>query len=98
MVVRQRKQYSGDVKARAAVEAIRGLRTLNEISKDYGAHPMQVTKWKKSALESLPIHFSRRKEETDKTIEEERSKLYEEIGRLKIELDWVKKKSGVWGL
>lgn len=98
MGVRQRKKYSGDVKARAAIEAIRGVRTLNEIAKDYGAHPIQVTKWKKSALEALPQHFSRRKEEDSKTAEEERARLYEEIGRLKVELDWVKKKSGLWGL
>jgi transposase-like protein len=95
---RQRKQYSGDVKARAAVEAIRGARTLNEIAKDYGAHPVQITKWKKSALDALPAHFSRRKEAAEKTVEEERARLYEEIGRLKVELDWLKKKSGLWGL
>jgi putative transposase len=95
---RQRKQYSGEVKARAAVEAIRGTRTLNEIAKDYGAHPVQITKWKKSALEALPGHFSRRKEAAEKTAEEDRARLYEEIGRLKVELDWLKKKSGLWGL
>lgn len=95
---RQRKRYSGDVKARAAIEAIRGVRTLNEIARDYGVHPVQLTKWKKSALECLPHHFSRRKEGMDKTVEEDRARLYEEIGRLKVELDWVKKKSGLWGL
>lgn len=90
----QRKQYNGDVKARAVIEAIKGVRTVNEIAAAYGVHPVQITKWKKQALEELPRVFSRRREDSAKAEEELKARLYQEIGQLKVELDWLKKKLG----
>lgn len=94
----RRKQYGAEVKARAAVEAIRGVRTVNEIASDYEVHPVQITKWKKQALEELPTVFSRKRDDAAKTEEELKARLYQEIGQLKVELDWLKKKSGLWGV
>jgi putative transposase len=95
---RHRRQISGDVKARVVLEAIKGLRTVNEIARDHGVHPVQITKWKKQALAELPGLFSRGRDETEKAGEELKARLYQEIGQLKVELDWVKKKSAeLWG-
>lgn len=91
----QRKQYSGEVKARAVIEAIKGVRTVNEIASTYGVHPVQITKWKKQALAELPRVFSRRREESAVAEEALKARLYQEIGQLKVELDWLKKKSGM---
>ena len=97
-VKRHRRQIGGDVKARVVLEAIKGLRTANEIATEHGVHPMQIAKWKKQVLEELPQLFSRRRDETAKADEELKARLFQEIGQLKFELDWVKKKStDLWG-
>ena len=92
MVRGQRRQHSGELKARAALEAIRGLKTVNEIGAELGVHPTQITKWKKQALMELPQLFSRRRDAAAQDEESLRGRLYQEIGQLKVELDWLKKK------
>ncbi len=76
-----------------AVAAIRGEKTISELASEYGVHPTVINRWKKQALESLPQTMS-----TDgRSVEQEEliSRLYQEIGQLKVELDWLKKKSGL---
>ena len=85
-----RKRYSGEFKAEVALAAIRGERTINELAAEYGVHPAQIMQWKKIAQEELPGIFTQRwngKEE-----EELKAALYQQIGQLKVELDWVKKR------
>ncbi|MBI3655125.1 MAG: IS3 family transposase [Acidobacteria bacterium] len=89
-----RKSYNGEFKAKVALEALRGAKTVNEIASQFGVHPNQVTAWKKQALDELPQLFSDRRARVEKTEEELKVSLYEEIGRLKVELDWLKKKLG----
>ncbi len=84
----QRKRYSAELKAKVALEA------TNEIAAEYGVHPTQITLWKKQVLEELPQIFSSRREKAEQAEEELKSTLYQEIGQLKVELDWLKKKSG----
>lgn len=91
---RERKQHSAETKAKVAVEAIRGLRTVNEIASEYGVHPTQVTQWKKQAVAGLGEVFSNGHARQEQAESELRDRLYEEIGRLKFELDWLKKKLG----
>jgi len=91
----QRKQYSAQFKAKVALEALKGLKTMNEIASDTGVHPNQIGLWKKQALEELPQIFSNRKAQVHKEQEELTASLYQQIGQLKVELDWVKKKSGL---
>jgi len=89
----QRKRYTKRFKAKVAVEAIKGERTINQIASEYGVHASQVTLWRKRALEGLPELFSdgrSRKEEDGEVL---RARLFQEIGELKFELDWLKKKS-----
>jgi transposase-like protein len=90
-----RKHYSPQFKARVAVEAIRGVKTLSQLGSQFKVHPMQIAKWRKAALEQLPELFVDGR--TRKTREGglDNNALYEEIGRLKVELDWLKKKVGM---
>jgi transposase-like protein len=92
---RERKRYDAGLKAKVAVEAIKGQRTINEIASTYGIHPNQVTQWKKQALEQLPEIFSNGRARREQADEELRDQLYQQIGQLKVELDWLKKKSGL---
>jgi putative transposase len=81
---------------KVALEAIKGQKTLNEISSEYGVHSTQITEWKKRVLEELPGIFARNGSEHAKNEEALIATLYQEIGQLKVELDFLKKKSGVY--
>jgi transposase-like protein len=94
-MARERKSYSGELKAKVALDAIKGQRTVNEIASKYGVHPSQVTQWKKQALEELPQVFSDRRARAQAQQEATQAELYQQIGQLKVELDWIKKKSGL---
>ena len=87
-----RKQYSPKFKARVALEALRGERTLNQLASQFHVHPVQIGHWRKTALEQLADVFvdGRKRKRSDGDVEKDA--LYEEIGRLKVELDWLKKK------
>ena len=89
----QRKKYSKELKAKVALEAIRGMKTANELASEYGVHPTQIAEWKKVVLERSPDLFASRGGETNKSEEALIATLYQQIGQLKVELDFVKKKS-----
>jgi putative transposase len=91
----QRRRHAAAFKAKVALEAIKGLRTVNEIAAGYGVHPHQVTLWKRQALEHLADLFSDRHGRSELAEEELKAQLYQQIGELKVELDWLKKKSGL---
>jgi len=95
MKKRQRKSYTTEFKVKIALEAIKGQRTVNEIAAHYGVHPNQVTQWKKQAIESLPEVFSTKRERQTEEEESLKAELYQQIGQLKVELDWLKKKAGL---
>ncbi len=90
---RKRRQYSAEFKARVALEAIRGAHTINEIAGRFEVHPNQVTQWKKQLLQGATELFSRQRQTLSKDNETEKDHLYQEIGKLKVECDWLKKKS-----
>ena len=92
---KQRKTYSAELKARIALEAIKGQRTINAIAGHYGVHPNQVRPWKKQALAELPHIFAARRTRMAQDEETLRAQLYQQIGQLKVELDWLKKKAGL---
>lgn len=89
----QRKRYSADLKTKVAVEAIRAQKTANEIAAEYGVHPTQIAQWKKQALDGLPDVFSTRASDRQKSQEELIATLYQQIGQLKVQVDWLEKKS-----
>src|SRR3954451_13251467 len=88
-----RKQYSPKFKARVAIEAIRGEKTLSQLGSQFKVHPIQIAKWRKSALEQLSDLFGDGRMRKGRKEEADSDALYEEIGRLKVDLDWLKKKS-----
>lgn len=89
-----RRRHSAEFKVRVALEAIRERQTVNEIAAESGVHPTQVSAWKRQVIEALPMVLGRGEQlEAARRVERE-SGLYEEIGRLKVELDWLKKKYG----
>lgn len=90
-----RKAHSASFKAKVALEAIRETKTLNEIGQDYGVHPVQVSHWKSALLEKASTVFEGKRGPRAVTEHSAPERLYSEIGRLKMELDWLKKKSPV---
>jgi transposase-like protein len=88
-----RKQYSPAFKARVAIEAIRGEKTLSQLGSQFKVH--QIAKWRKSAMEQMPDLFVDGRTKKGAVVETGNDALYEEIGRLKVELDWLKKKVGM---
>jgi transposase-like protein len=96
----KRRRFSAEFKARVALEAARGARTINEIAAENELHPVQVGQWKKELLEGAAGVFesggtARRAEEE---VEKERAKLERKIGQLTVEVDWLRKKSKELGL
>jgi transposase-like protein len=90
----QRNRYSADFKAKLALEVLKGNRTLNEIASDAQVHPNLLMQWKRQLLESLPTIFADKRVKDNKEQEALADQLYQQIGQLKVELDWLKKKSG----
>jgi hypothetical protein len=84
-------EEAAQFKVRVAVEAIRGEKPLSELGSQFKVHPMQIAKWRKSALEQPPELFVDGRTRKARRGEAESDALYEEIGRLKVELDWLKK-------
>jgi putative transposase len=89
-----RKRHNGAYKAKVALEAVKAEKTISEISSEYGVHPSQVRQWRKQLLEEVPSIFTERKK-AEKERDELESELYRQIGQLKVELEWLKKKSEI---
>ena len=94
-MARKRRTFSASQKSRIVLEAIKGDKTIAELSSQYSIHPVQISKWRKQAVEGLVDVFSRNKERKAEETEELLAQLYEQIGRLQFELEWLKKKSGL---
>ena len=94
-MVAVRKRYSDSFKAQVAVAALRGDRTVAELSSEFGVHPVVIARWKKQVLEAIPGIMSGKPDAKSKNEEQLQARLYQEIGQLKVELDWLKKKSGL---
>ena len=90
----KRRRFKAEFKAQIALEAIQGQKTINELASKYEIHPNQITQWKRQLLESAKDIFSTGKTRKMRTEEAEKNNLYQEIGKLKVELDFLKKKSG----
>jgi transposase-like protein len=88
-----RKNHNGAFKAKVALEAVKGAKTLAQLSSEFGLHANQIGQWRKQLLNELPSLFSNRRTKQDNDHEELVSELYRQIGQLKVELDWLKKKS-----
>ena len=90
---KKRRQHSAELKARVALEALKGLEPVHAIAAKYQVHPVQVSQWKKELLERLPEVFARKAPEGAAEAAEREARLFQKIGQLEVELDWLKKKS-----
>jgi transposase-like protein len=92
-MTRKRRAFGGAFKAKVALAAIRGDKTTAQLAAEYEVHTSQVTAWKQQLLEQAPKLFEdSRSKDRDETLANEQQ-LYEQIGRLKMENEWLKKKS-----
>lgn len=91
-MTRNRRRFSAEFKFQVALEAAKGARTLNELSSEFGVHPNQISGWKRELLEKGAMVFSHPTTGQQRYQEALQSELYEEIGRLQMELAWLKKK------
>jgi transposase-like protein len=90
----QRRTHSPEFKARVAMAAISGRKTLQEIAADHAIHPIQVSQWKKQLLEGAGDLFGKGRKDKERGDQQSReAELFQEIGKLKMELEWLKKKS-----
>ena len=91
----KRRNHSAQLKAKVALAAAKGDKTISELASEFDVHPNQIAQWKKQLLRSLPELFSRSRQKDKQKRDELTEYLYQQIGQLKVELDWLKKKSGL---
>ncbi len=92
---KKRKVHLAEFKAKVGLEALRGMKTVNEIGQAFGVHPCQVGLWKKDIQDQAKTLFEGKRGTKPMAAHQEPELLYSEIGKLKVELDWLKKKSGI---
>ena len=91
MAKQMRKSYDAAFKAKVALEAVKGEKTMAQLSSEYGVHVNQIGQWQKRLLQELPEVFSERRRKKEDETEEMTAELYRQIGQLKVELEWLKK-------
>lgn len=95
MMASMRTKRTSEFKAKVALAAIRGDQTVSELASLYKVHPNQITTWKRQAQDQLASAFDSKRANSSKKDEKLKEELYRQIGHLKVELDWLKKKSGL---
>ncbi len=91
----KRRKFNGSFKAKVALAAVKGDRTMGELAGTFGVHANQIAKWKRQLLDGVPRIFSEGPREDLRRQEALTDRLYQQIGQLKVELDWLKEKSGL---
>ena len=89
----KRRRFSPEFKFRVALEAAKGQQTISELASKHGVHPNQVSQWKRQLLDNGADVFGQNGHKEQHVQEAVQTELYEQIGRLKMELEWIKKKS-----
>ena len=87
----QRKQYNAQFKFELALEAAKGLKTINQLASEHGLHPNQISQWKRHLLEEGAAVFGHGAAQQQRQAAQVEAELYEQIGRLKMEVEWLKK-------
>jgi len=95
---KQRRKHSAEFKARVALEAIRGIKTVSEISAEYEIHPVMIGNWKKEMLENLPALFEQKNAKKEKDRDQETEHLHRKVGQLTMEVEFLEKKCKQLGI
>ncbi len=90
----KQKKYPKALKSKVAIAGIKGQQTVNEIASEFGVHASQVNRWKKQALDAMPDIFGDSQAKAIRAMESERDRLFQQIGKLQVEVDWLKKNTG----
>ena len=88
----KRQQHSAQFKAKVALAALTGQSTVNELASKYGVHPSQITRWQHPLAAEVQDMFAHGKRKRAREAEERSARRYQEIGQLKVELDWWQRK------
>lgn len=88
------KKFTADFKAKVAIAALKGQKTINELTAEFGVHATQISNWKKQLLDGSRNLFGEKNTKEIAVVTQERDQLYTRIGQLSVELDWLKKKTG----
>ena len=91
---KKRRQHNPELKAKVALEALKGIEPVHAIAARFAIHPVQVSQWKKELTARLPEVFARKPDAEAADAKAREDELYRKIGRLEMELDWLKKKAG----
>ena len=92
-MTKKRHQYSTEFKFNVVLEAVKGTKTISDLASETGVHPTQISDWKRQLLEEGTSLFQRNRNSQQREHETLQAELYEQIGRLKMELEWLKKRS-----
>lgn len=92
-MAKRRKRHSEAFKAKVAIEALRERKTVSELASHHGVHPTQIHQWRRRLLEGAPDVFAGGSSKGGEDWAKRESELYEQIGRLNMEIEWLKKKS-----
>lgn len=92
-MVAKRKRHTPEFKTKVTLSALKGNKTSNELASQFQVTPAQISTWKRQAIEELPLIFTHPSKKKTRSEDEISAPLFEEIGRLKMQLDWLKKKS-----
>ena len=95
---RQRRKHAAEFKARVALEAIRGVKTISEIASEFEIHPVMVGNWKKEMLEHLPSLFDQKSAKSEKDQARETEQLHRKVGQLTMEVEFLEKKCKQLGI
>jgi transposase-like protein len=90
-LTKKRKQYKAEFKFQIALEAVKGLKTINQLASEHDLHPNQVSQWKRQLLEAGSTIFGNGSVQHQREAAQAEAELYEQIGRLKMEVEWLKK-------
>lgn len=96
---KQRRKHSPEFKAKVAVEALKGVKTVSQIAQEYEVHPVMVSNWKKEMMNHLPDVFDKNKRpKTEKDIEREKAQLQRKVGELTMDVEFLEKKCRQLGI
>jgi transposase len=95
-VIKTRRKHSAEFKVKVVLDMLKETQTLAEISSKYGVHPTQLTKWRRAFLERVPEVFGEKSNRQEGVRDEVENGLYQKIGQLQVELDFLKKKSSLY--
>ena len=93
---KKRRQFTADFKFKVALEAAKGTKTISEISSASRVHSNQISQWKRQLLDDGASLFKKNTAKQQREQEQREAELYEQIGRLKMELEWLKKKANLF--